>query len=160
MKIANTDNDVNLENGCTTTGASDTIVSDDDSAMALKSLATNSLPSSPSTDNSSYSGSDDETIIETDQPLFLDTPPPGNEICSSDKSKVNNDSFIGCNVGAVGGDDAMIAEFLMDTFEPQVSGCRNDHQSSTFGDVMDAGEMDALLRAEGDGVMLLPDLCL
>merc|ERR1712014_195908 len=49
--------------------------------------------------------SDDETIIESDQPLFLDATAPVTKNCGD-----------GC---AAGEDDAMMAEFLQDTFEPK-----------------------------------------
>jgi len=160
------DSDDNLEKSCATTSVNDTIVSDDDSAKVNKTLKTSSSPSCPSTDYSSYSGSDDETIIiESDQPLFSDTALPVNKVCGSNIARSNNcDPLLGCDVGVDGEDDAMMAEFLKDTFEANAVSCRNHHQASlaasTFGDVMDDREMDAFLDAENDAMMLLPDLCL
>ncbi len=121
------------------------VISDDDSATVQ-----NKINSTPSLDNSSYSGSDDETIIESDQPLFLDAPVG------------KSDPILGSDVGVAGEDAAMMAEFLKDTFEPNTSGCGHHSQStaSTFGDVLDANEMDALLNAGNDALMLLPDLSL
>jgi len=131
---------------CPTTSANDMVVSDDDSATGQKKIS-----SSPSLDNSSYSGSDDETIIESDQPLFLDAPAP-----VSQSSGDNVDPILGSDVGATGEDAEMMAEFLQDTF----AGCGNHNQpaASTFGDVLDPSEMDALLNASSDALMLLPEL--
>ena len=45
-----------------------------------------------------------------------------------------------------GEEEALMAEFLHDTFEPNVAGCgHHQHQSveSAFGDALDASEMDA-----------------
>merc|ERR1712232_1036936 len=136
-----------LERGCATTIVKDMIVSDDDSATVNKT----SNSSSPPTDNSSYSGSDDETIIESDQPLFLDTTASESEIYDIKRTN-NGESFQAFDDGVVSGDDAMMAEFLQDTFESNVAASRNQHESSltasTFGDVVDVGEMDALLKVE------------
>jgi len=135
---------------CPTTSAIDMVVSDDDSATVLNKTTTTCR----SPDNASYLGSDDETIIDSDQPLFLDTPVPVN--------KDNGDPILGSDVG-VGGDAAMMAAFLQDAFEPNAAGCENQHRqsaaTSAFGDVLDASEMDALL-AEGDALVLLPELSL
>ena len=130
---------------CPTTSANDMVISDDDSATVQ-----NKINSTPSLDNFSYSGSDDETIIESDQPLFLDAPVG------------KSDPILGSDDGVAGEDVAMMAEFLQDTFEPNASGCGHHSQSaaSTFGDVLDASEMDALLNAGNDVLMLLPDLSL
>merc|ERR1712025_357147 len=90
------------------------VVSDDDSATVDKTSNTDS----PSTDNSSYSGSDDETVIESEQPLFLDTIPP----MSSRDERIHhgcnsgNDALLGCNVGVESEDDAMMVDFLNETF--------------------------------------------
>ncbi len=151
MKSANCGRDYNLLKGCPTTSANDTVVSDDDSATGQKKA-----PSCPSLDNSSYSGSDDETIIESDQPLFLDAPAPVSKSCRD-----NVDPNLGSDVGAAGEDAAMIAEFLQDTFESNASGCGNhSHEpaASNFGDVLDANEIDAFLNTSNDALMLLPDL--
>ena len=137
------------------------IVSDDDSAMVNKTSNTGS-PSS--NDNSSYSGSDDETIIESDQPLFLDANPQVNQQLESNTNKA--DPLLGCDVGVEVDDVAVMAEFLEYTFEPQIAAqdSRPEQSSSlaatTFGDVLDANEMDALLNAETDAMMLLPDICM
>jgi len=135
----------------TSTSANDMVVSDDDSATGQKKTT-----SCPPLDNSSYSGSDDETIIETDQPLFLDAPTPVRKSCGD-----NVDPILGSDVGAAGEDAAMMAEFLQDTFESNATGCGSNQPaaaSTTFGDVLDASEMDALLNASNDALMLLPDL--
>ena len=146
MQSANGNNDDKLEKGCSATSANEMVVSDDDSASVNKTLNANSSPSCPSHDTCSFS--DDETIIETDQPLFLDATAPVTKNCDD-----------GC---AAGEDDAMMAEFLQDTFEPNAVGCRSQSSStaSAFGDVLDAKEMDALLNDENDAIMLLPELCL
>jgi hypothetical protein len=157
MMSANDDNDDKLEKVCVTTCVNDMIVSDDDSVTVIKTLKTTS---SPSTDNSSYSGSDDETFIESEQPLFLETPPP---VSNTSDGSNSVDTLLGCDVGVAGDDDAMIALFLQDTFEPNAPGCRNHHQpslaASTFPYLLDVNEMDALLHA-GSDEMFLTDLCL
>merc|ERR1712025_777510 len=108
------DNDETLGKSCATIGVNDMVVSDDDSATVDKTSNTDS----PSTDNSSYSGSDDETVIESEQPLFLDTIPP----MSSGDERIHhgcnsgNDALLGCNVGVESEDDAMMADFLNETF--------------------------------------------
>lgn len=117
------------------------VVSDDDSATAQnKNL-----------NNASYSESDDETIIESDQPLFLDTSAPA--------SKETGNPIVGSDVGVAGEDAAMMAAFLKDTFESNETESPQQTEASTFGDVMDDNEMDALLNSN-DSLMLLPDLCL
>jgi len=154
---ANNDTDDKLKKVCVTTSVNDVIVSDDDSATVIKTLKTTS---SPSTDNSSYSGSDDDSIIESEQPLFLDTPPPVNNTSDGSNSA---DTLLGCDVGVAGEDDAMMVLFLQDTFEPNAPGCRNHLQlsslaASTFLDVLDDKEMDLLLHTESDE-MLFTDIC-
>jgi len=125
------------------------VVSDDDSATVDKTLNT------PSTDSSSYWGSDDEPFIESDQPLFLDTisPVSTSDGHTSHGSNNGDDALLGCNVGVESEDDAMMADFLSDTFEPKPA-------SSNFGDVLNACEMDILLGEATDELMLLPDICL
>lgn len=157
---ANDDNDENLENLCVTPSANDMVVSDDDSATVNKTLKTTSSPSCASTDSSSYSGSDDETIIESEQPLCFETTHP----VSQNRSN-NADPLLDCDVDVDGEDDDLMAKFLQDTFEPNVPVRRNcltpSLTASTFEDVLlDASEMDALLNAENDAMMLLPDLCM
>jgi len=157
---ANDDNDENLENVCVTASVNDMVVSDDDSATVNKTLKTTSSPSCASTDSSSYSGSDDETIIESEQPLYFETTHP-----VSENRNNNADPLLDCDVGVDDEDDDLMAKFLQDTFEPNVPCRRNDLKpglaASTFEDVLlDASEMDALLNAENDAMMLLPDLCM
>jgi len=125
------------------------VVSDDDSATVEKTSNTDS----PSTDNSSYSGSDDETVIESEQPLFLDTISPVSTSDGRIHHGCNNgdDALLGCDVGVESEDDAMMADFLNETFRPQPT-------ASTFGDVLNACEMDILLGEATD--VLLPDICL
>lgn len=154
---ANNDTDDKLKKVCVTTSVNDMIVSDDDSATVIKTLKTTS---SPSTDNSSYSGSDDDSIIESEQPLFLDTPPP---VSNTSDGSNSADTLLGCDVGVAGEDDAMMVLFLQDTFEPNAPGCRNHHQlsslaASTFPDVLDVNEMDLLLHA-GSDEMFFTDIC-
>jgi hypothetical protein len=150
VKSASDDNDVSLEKRCATNGVNDMVVSDDDSATVDKTLNT------PSNDNSSYSGSDDGSVIESDQPLFLDTISPVSTSVgrTSHGSDNGDDALLGCNVGVESEDDAMMADFLSDTFEPKPAA------SSAFGDVLNACEMDILLGEVNDEVMLLPDICL
>lgn len=134
------------------------IVSNDD-ATALNKTLTSSSPSS--TDNSSYSGSDDETIIESDQNLFLDANPPMSQHPESSTSKT--DPLLGCDVGEEGNDAAVMAEFLEYTFEPQRPAKNFSHEqppslaaTASFEDVLSDSEMDALLDAESDALVLLP----
>jgi len=141
-----------LESGCATSSANDMIVSDDDSA-SLNNKAVRASRS-PSTDNSSYSGSDDETVLESDQPLFLDKIPPVN------KSN-NGDPLLGCDVGVAVEDDAVMAKFLQDAFQQNAATFRNNKPSGEVSpefveDVLNSSEMDALLNSE----MILPDICL
>jgi len=155
---ANDDNDENLENACVTPSVNNMVVSDDDSATVNKTLKTTISPSCASTDSSSYSGSDDETIFETEQPLYFETTHP-----VSQNRNNNADPLLDCDVD--GEDDELMAKFLQDTFEPNVPGRRIDLKpglaASSFEDVLlDASEMDALLNAENDAMMLLPDLCM
>lgn len=125
-----------LGKACPTTSANDMVVSDDDSTSIPKKTL----------NNSSYAESDDETTIESDQPLFLDAPAPVNE----DKG---NDAILGSDVGVGGEDAALMAAFLQDTFGANAA----QPAAPAFGDVLDASEMDALLNAN-DAIMLLPDL--
>jgi len=151
-----------LEKESATSSHNDMVVSDDDSATVNKTLTN----SSPSIDNSSYSVSDDDTIIESDQPLFLDANPKVvNQHLDSNTSK--SDELLGSGVGAEGEDVAVMAEFLEFTFQPtntaQGSAPEQQRQSlaaSTFVDELDASDMDALLSAENDAMFLLPDICL
>jgi len=132
------------------------IVSDDDSAMVSKTF---SPPSSPTNDNSSYSGSDDETIIESEQSLFLDASQPGNHNQHPDSNDTGSksDPILGCDVGVEGEDAVVMAEFLEYTFRPSAAA----ESTTSFGDVnLDASDMDALLSAESEAMMLLPDICL
>jgi len=161
MKSVENDADGCLVKSSGTPSENDMIVSDDD-ATALNKTLTSSSPSS--TDNSSYSGSDDETIIESDQPLFLDANPPVSQYPESSTNKA--DPLLGCGVGDEGDDVAVMAEFLEYTFQPQRATKYSNHEqpsslaATTFGDVLSVGEMDALLDAEADAVMLLPGICL
>lgn len=124
------------------------------------------------TEISSYSGSDDETVIESDQRLFLDdsTPIP---LVANTNTSYHGDSLVGSS--ATGGDtigaedDAIMAEFLKYTFEPSSAAaspdaskvCQNPIECGpAFGEIMDASAMDALLEDENDAIMLLPDICL
>lgn len=139
MKSANDGYNNILANACPTTSANDMVVSDDDSATAQnKNLK-----------NASYSESDDETVIESDQPLFLDTSAPA--------SKETGNPILGSDAGVAGEDAAMMAAFLQDTFESNETESPQQTEASTFGDVMDDNEMDALLNSN-DSLMLLPDL--
>ena len=141
MKSANDGHNDKRAKACPTTSANDMVVSDDDSATAQnKNL-----------NNASYLESDDETVIESDQPLFLDTPAP--------VGKENGNPILGSDVGVGGEDAAMMAAFLQDTFEQTATQSHQQPEASTFGDVMDENEMDALLNSN-DSLMLLPDLCL
>jgi hypothetical protein len=147
-----------MSNG--TQSRNDMVVSDDDSSTFNKTLTN----SSPSNDNSSYSGSDDETIIESDQPLFLDANPPvPNKHLET--NTIKSDPLFGSD-GAEGEDVAVMAEFLEFTFQPTSSeaGTTPEHASnltpSTYADELDASDMDALLSAENDAMLLLPDICL
>jgi len=158
--------DDELEKGCVTTSGYDTVVSDDDTAIANKTSTSSCYSSSTSktttkieTDLSSSSGTDDEETIESDQPLFLD-----------DTIHVNNDPLLGCNVGVIGEDDALMAEFLKDTFvaysKDQSTATAAAASTSfvdddnTVGIMMDANEMESFLIDENDAMMLLPELCL
>jgi len=135
------------------------VVSDDDSATVNKTLEINGSPSS--TDNSSYSGSDDETVIESEQPLFLDAKPP-----VSQHGESNTDPIPGCDVGLE--DDALMAEFIQDTFQRKdpsaISLDSQPHQSeislaaATFEDFLDPNDVVAFLHTEEetDAMMLLP----
>ncbi len=141
MKSANDGNNDKRAEACPTASANDMLVSDDDSATAQnKNL-----------NNTSYLESDDETIIESDQPLFLDTKAP--------VSKENGNPILGSDVDVGGEDAAMMAAFLQDTFEHNATESQQQPEASTFGDVMDENEMDALLNLN-NSLMLLPDLCL
>jgi len=161
MKSVENDVDGCLAKSSGTPSQNDMIVSDDD-ATALNKTLTFSSPSS--TDNTSYSGSDDETIIESDQPLFLDANPPVSQQPESSTNKAG--PLLGCDVGDEGDDVAVMAEFLEYTFQLQrvAKDSSREQPSSlaaaTFGDVLSASEMDALLDAEADALMLLPGICL
>jgi len=143
------------------------VVSDDDSATVHKT--SDEITTSPSTDNSSYSGSDDETVIESDQPLFLDATSPVSEHPGS-----NTDPLLGCNVGIEAEHDpehdAVMAEFLQDTFQPNdpvplPEGSKVADLAAVtaaFEDVLDPSDVEAFLQGEEetDAMMLLPDICL
>jgi len=157
---AKDDSDECLEMSNATQSQNDMVVSDDDSATFNKTLTN----SSPSNDNSSYSGSDEETIIESDQPLFLDTSPPvPNQHLESTTNK--SDPLLGSD-GAEGEDAAVMAEFLEFTFQPTSSaeGTTSEQAQSlaplTYVDELDDSDMDALLSAEDDAMLLLPGICL
>jgi len=156
MKKATDDEHDKYAKACATPSANDTVVSDDDSAAAVFKIS-NNVSSSSSADNSSYSGGDDETIIESDQPLFLDIAP---NVCKN--CEHSSDLLLGNDVDVAGEDAAIMAEFLQDTFKPNAFDCRTRQSSmaaSTLG-VLNASEMDALLHAENDALMLLPEICL
>ena len=169
--MSNDDSDDELEKGCPTRSVYDTVVSDDDTTIVNNSLMTSTSSCTSSskttvkteTDHSSYSSSsDDETTIISDQPLFFDTIPVNmNIVCVAN----NNNPLLGCDVGVVGSeDDALMAEFLKDTFVT-VSKDQSSLAALTFANdntegMMDVNEMDALLIDESDTMMLLPDLCL
>lgn len=168
--MSNDDSDDDLEQSCPTTNVYDTVVSDDDTAIAnnVLTISTSSCSSSNKTtikietDHSSYSfSSDDETAIVSDQALFLDTIPVNKNIaCVAN----NNNPLLGCDVGVGSEDDVLMAEFLKDTFVT-VSKDQSSLAASTFASdntegMMDANEMDALLIDENDDMMFLPDLCL
>merc|ERR1712124_168966 len=76
------------------------------------------------------------------------------------------DALLGSDVGAEGEDVAVMAEFLEFTFQPTSSeaGTTPEHapnlMPSTYADELDASDMDALLSAENDAMLLLPDICL
>merc|ERR1712224_523994 len=150
-----------LEKESATLSHNDMVVSDDDSATVDKTLPN----SSPSNDNSSYSVSDDETIIESDQALFLDASP---QVVDQhlDSNTCKSDALLGSDVGVEGEDVAVMAEFLDFTFQPTDAvedsspEQRQSLAASTFVDELDASDMDALLSAENDAMLLLPDICL
>lgn len=156
-KSVNADNDDESKNACAS--VYETIVSDDDSASANKTLMTNHHPPScppadirttaMDMDQSSDSGSDDESVIESDQPLYLDGVPSVN---TTNTSSDNEDLALGCE------HDGMIADFLNETFDSNVEGSKNRGSSTFDGVLMDAKVMDALLDEENEPFMLFPDL--
>mmetsp|Transcript_34206 Transcript_34206/g.80576 ORF Transcript_34206/g.80576 Transcript_34206/m.80576 type:complete len:106 (-) Transcript_34206:136-453(-) len=99
-------------------------------------------------DQSSFSGSDDDTVIETDQPLFLDGVLPCATQNTCDKFEDT--------LGTCTEDDAAMAEFLEVTFDSNAVSCEPGAASSVEG-VMDTKDMDELLMAENDVLMPFPD---
>lgn len=105
------------------------------------------------TDHASYSGSDDDTLIESDQPLFFDTVPQVKT--KNTRNNNNDDPILGCDEGT--DDDSVMAEFLKDTFDSNALGSKN-RAVPTLEGVMNTNDMDALLMAEHEELMLFPDL--
>lgn len=125
------------------------------------------------TDHSSYCGSsssisstsDDDTTLESDQPLFLDDIPDttaNNDTMTTMIMKAH-DPLIECayNVKDINDedevDDTTMADFLMDTF---VASSDNNDVAEMIGSSNE--EMDALLLTEDDGMMFdfVPLLCI
>lgn len=165
---------------------SDTPVSDDDNDCAKNTLTGTSTASSttgskaPKVKNdyyySTFCGSDDESTIESDQPLFLDTIP-----VSSSSSTPGTDS--GTNEGTLTGthtrsdadaneDSTIIAEFLKGVFVVETDAENSRFQlaadavapaSSTglpdFDLGFTAADMEALLLDGNSNVVPLPDPC-
>lgn len=105
------------------------------------------------TDHSSYAGSDDDTVIETDQPLFLDAVP----VCKFENTCIESD---GGALGISAEDDVAMAEFLQVTFDSNVAAGSEARAgaATTLEGVMDTDDMDELLMAENEALMLFPDL--
>merc|ERR1712070_577290 len=143
------------EKACATPSANDTVVSDDDSATAHKTPDLKASPSS--TDNSSYSGSDDETVIESDQPLFLDAIPMAREPQQEQEQQHigpnTSDPLVGCDVGVAEADhhDAVMADFLRDTFPSTRPPVNNVPAAApAFEDALDPTEVDAFFSTEAE----------
>lgn len=106
------------------------------------------------TDLSSYSGSDDDTVIESEQPLFLTGVPSvktnNNDACYNQI----DDIILGCDVGEV---DSDMAELLGDTFETNAFNSKTGVVSNLEG-FTNSNEMDELLMAENEALMLFPEL--
>lgn len=105
------------------------------------------------TDLSSYSGSDDDTVIESEQPLFLN----GISSVNTNNACDNHieDIILGCDVGTEV--DAVMAEFLGDTFVTNGFSSKNGVVSTLEG-ITNSNDMDELLIAENEALMLFPEL--
>merc|ERR1712224_580868 len=170
---------------------SDTPVSDDDNDSTVNTLTGASTASSTVGSNGTkvktiyhYStsyGSDDESTIESDQPLFLDTIPVSSSSSSSSSSTAGKESCT--NAGTCTGthtrsdaneDSAVIAEFLKGVFIVETGTAANLPFQSTADAVapepstalpdfdlgLTAADMEALLLDGDNNETLLSDPCL
>jgi len=146
---------------------SDTAASDDDDNDSAKNMLTGPSSASATTGSnavmvkndyycSTFYGSDDESTIESDQPLFLDAVP-----ASSNRSSTP-DTHAGTHTGSdadANEDNTVIAEFLEGVFVVESDA---PAPSTALPDVdlgLTAADMEAFLLDGDSNAMMLPDPC-